>query len=718
MICLPIISLTGCASLSGILPQGSSSSGNKTSEVKKEIPKPPHTLKDRFSFDISGEKDKSKSVTLSTRIKSVSVTDSDIRDVIRALFKNSDINVIIDKDVGGIISFSYKDMTLEEILESALASKGYVYTIYKDYIRIGKKGTRVFTLNLSADGEESVWESIEEELDDIKGEDGELVINPNAGTIMVTDTLENLNRIESYIDMIEEAMLRQVLIETKIIEVTLSDNFKYGIDYSLFPDTLGLSVTGTLDSGAALLQSLSPKDGSFRFGVTKSDKFSALIDILRTQGQVNVLSSPRIVAMNNMKASINIGEQVPVIERNVIDSGGGIRTEFDVRFEQAGIKLDVVPKIGASGEMTINVEPTITEQTGTVTTPDGLQTEPILNVRESSSTIRVRDNESIVIGGFIQNRKSEDVSKVPLLGDVPLIGTLFRNTDQKVNRVELLIVLSPRILNNKINAEMLEESLDRIKKATHAYSPGIIKRIDKEDFTRGFLDDYKDNISLDNKTEINGSRLINLSDINRAGNVSRDGMARLYLRKGSDNIKKGLYEKAINDLERSLFFSSLNGEAYLRLIAIYESIGNRGKSRELLERYLRLKVYSADIYNALAVMYSDAGDNKLGAKLLETAVEKSPREPSLYNNLGVIYKRMGKLKMAEEAFKRSLAGAPAMKEALYNLALVNEEMGLYEEALKMFHRFLDSLPPDKRRSSIEVELHFRGLERYINNISG
>jgi len=674
----------------------------KRQEMEMITPPPEHRLQEMVAYDSTGRVGESKRPGLSTVIDSFVVDDDEIRDVIKTLFRDSDLHYVIGEEVKGRVSLHYKNMSAEEILDAMLSTKGYLYTINRDYIRIGRVGTRVFTLNLHEGDKESVWSNIEDELNKIKSDEGVLILNPGAGTIMATDTYESLTRIESYIDMIEEALLRQVLIETKIIEVTLSDTFKFGVDYSIFPDSLGISATGTLNGGAALLQALSPQDGAVQLGISESGNYSTLVDILQTQGQVNVLSSPRIVALNNMTATINIAEQIPVIERSIIDSGGGIRTEFEIRFEDAGITLDVTPKIGVSGEMIIKVNPKITEQTGTITTPDGLQTEPILNVRESTNTVKVRDGESIIIGGFIQNRKTEELSQVPYLGEIPILGKLFEKVDQQMNKVELIVVLTPRLLNSRVNNRFYRRGVERVIKLMRPYDRGILKGERQDDITEGFLAE-REHISVVG------------TEIGRGGGrrgITKNGMAYHYLRKGNEALEGGLYEAAVKALESSLSFSRLDGEAYFKLALLYELMGNNPRSVEMVEKYLAYGAVEPSYVNALAMLYSSEGDNALATKLLKAALMEVPDSAVLNNNLGVIYIRRGDYDVAREMFEASLAsdGGGEFKEGIYNLAITLEREGRIGEAVDCYRQYLQIAAREEgRHSNRQLERHLERL---------
>ena len=204
LVTVSLFLLNSCASVSIVPPSSASSLKTEKREADRaqKLSPPKLRLKGMIAYNFSGGRKREAPLDLSTKIKSIVVKESDVKEVVNILFKESDLNVVFGEGVKGVVNLSYKNMTVEEILESMLSSNGYLYTINKDYIWIGRIGTKVFTLNLAPDGEVNVWQSIEEELDKLKTQEGRIIINPNAGTIMVTDNYDSLSRIEAYIDMV------------------------------------------------------------------------------------------------------------------------------------------------------------------------------------------------------------------------------------------------------------------------------------------------------------------------------------------------------------------------------------------------------------------------------------------------------------------------------------------------------------------------------------
>ena len=317
--------------------------------------------------------------------------------------------------------------------------------------------------------EKTTWTRVDE-----KGK--KLIINKSTGTIMVTDYPVHLNKVASYLETVEGSSHRQVSIQAKIMEVILSDDHKEGINWQVieglprsinvawglsdktktkgFPGSTTGYLSGTSSSGGTSASAIdipgalkiAPYGGIFALGAAGSEV--ALADIMQAialQGDVKILSSPTISTLNNQKAVIRVGNQ------NVFFITGAVATQTTVtQFIQPmtidiGIVLDVTPQIAEDGTIIMNIHPSITDQTGSVTAPDGKSTFPLLSVRETDTTLRVRDGQTIIIAGLMQEKTLENYTGFPVLDSIPLLGGLFRyKTGTKTNS-ELVIMITPTL---------------------------------------------------------------------------------------------------------------------------------------------------------------------------------------------------------------------------------------------------------------------------------
>lgn len=294
-----------------------------------------------------------------------------------------------------------------------------------------------------------------------------LVVNRLTGTIMVTATRKNLQNIESYLDTLRKTLNRQVLVEARIIEVHLTDNLKFGIDWSFIANIKGF---GQLAGGygpvvaSSIQAAVDNAADSFRIGaVTSGDKgsISGLLTALKTQGEVKTLSNPRVNVMNGQTALLSVGRNTNYIAKvtstTTTTAGSAPTVTYSVETGNVldGVMLGLVPYINKKGEISLTVTPIVSHLVELAdATVGGDPTNqikikvPTVDLRELSTTIKVRNGEIIVIGGLIQNKQDHKDYKVPLLGDIPWLGALFTRKDNEDKRTELVVVLQPHLVNN------------------------------------------------------------------------------------------------------------------------------------------------------------------------------------------------------------------------------------------------------------------------------
>jgi MSHA type pilus biogenesis protein MshL len=270
----------------------------------------------------------------------------------------------------------------------------------------------------------------------LKSANGRVILNRLAGLIFATDFPRNLDAIRIFLETVESAVHRQVVIEARIVEVKLNQDSQSGVNWTAVLGNV-LHVEQALGTGAA-----------FQIGVTHGD-FNALLTALSTVGNVNVLSSPTVSTLNNQPAVIRVGTQdVFFTTTTQVDPRTGtiVQTAVTPSAINEGIVLDVTPQISDDGIITMNIHPTITERTGQATSPRG-DTVPIVDVRETDTVVRIQEGQTVMIAGLISDRQLETVNKVPFLGDVPIVGGLFRRTSKENRKTDLVILMTPRVLN-------------------------------------------------------------------------------------------------------------------------------------------------------------------------------------------------------------------------------------------------------------------------------
>lgn len=299
-----------------------------------------------------------------------------------------------------------------------------------------------------------IWTAIGTSLAGMKSPDGVLQVSRSSGAIYMADTPARLQSMVAYLDAIKESLHRQVLIDAKIMEVRLSDQFQFGIDWDYFTSTL-LSKTGDIQFTTDFATG---RSGFFTMqfsGDTGRDVVSGFLEALSTQGDVTVLSNPHLAVMNGQSALMTVGFQFPYgditgvdrdSETNIITYGTSIKRAI------LGLQMGVTPQISSEGLVTLHIVPTITRIQGqeAVEIPTSESTtqtvnNPIIDLQELATTVRVRSGQTVVLAGLISKTNSMDHKGVPWLSRAPLFGGLFKGINDQRDSRELVIVMTPYV---------------------------------------------------------------------------------------------------------------------------------------------------------------------------------------------------------------------------------------------------------------------------------
>ena len=417
----------------------------------------------------------------------VNFRDADLRLALVTLAQANGLNLVMPPDVSGTVTIDLNNVTLPQALDAILLPRGMQYTIVENILQADRiqMETRQFTFDyittqrtlsrslsasstaggggggfagisgggpvgggggggggsssasLSGSEQTNLLQDVQTGLDALKSAAGKIIFNRMAGIIFATDFPRNLDAIQLFLEAIQNSVHRQVVIEAKVIEVKLNNDLQVGVNWN-----------AVLGNAMRLEQPLGLGSGSIQVGATIGD-FNAVLTALAAQGTVDILSSPTISTLNNQPAIIRVGTQdVFFTTTTQVDPRTGtiIQTATTPSTINEGIVLDVTPQISDDGIIMMNIHPTITERTGQATSPRG-DSVPIVDVRETDTVVRVRQGETVFIGGLISDRKLETVNKVPLLGDIPFLGNVFRRTSRENRKTDLVILLTPRILD-------------------------------------------------------------------------------------------------------------------------------------------------------------------------------------------------------------------------------------------------------------------------------
>ena len=269
-----------------------------------------------------------------------------------------------------------------------------------------------------------------------------IVADEETNALLITTFVRNFPAVEELVKQLD-ILLPQVLIEAQIIEVTLDDDSVFGVEWMWEQRTTLDDKTyqqeGATDFG------LADEVFGLKYGILSS-KLNAMLHALTKDTKVNILSTPRIMTKNNQEAIINVGQAVPFLVSTQETATGGILTSTD--FRDVGVILTVTPRINRSGTVSLDVNQQINSLVEFT-----LFDAPIISTREASAFVTIKDKQTMVIGGMIKDDKTETVHKTPILGDIPLLGKLFRRADTRVEKTELMVFITPHVVYTDADAD-------------------------------------------------------------------------------------------------------------------------------------------------------------------------------------------------------------------------------------------------------------------------
>ena len=494
----------------------------------------------------------------------LNVSNAPAAQVFLAIVSGTRYSMIVHPDVREAISVNLKDVTVPDALDTLRELYGYDFRVQGNRITVlpVTLQTRVFKVNylqatragrsdvrvssgsitdaptspgaapggaiggapaqrltestrITTTSDSNFWGDIVKSVQAIVGTaDGRnVVVNSQSGVIVVRALPAELRSVESFLKAMQLIVERQVVLEAKIIDVTLREGFEAGVNWAAFrdgntraaggvvrpgssigntgplstPTTLrpdgaidpASAFTATLGAAASLATGATAPGAVFGLALQTSD-FAALITFLETQGSVNVLSSPRVAAINNQKAVLKVGQDdffVTNISATSTSTGAGTVTTPTITVQPffSGVALDVTPQIDDSNNIILHVHPQVSrvvEQTKVVDLGTlGVFTLPLASssVNETDTIVRVQDGNIVAIGGLMRQETLTAGSQVPGLGDVPGLGQLFQQRNRRTTKSEIVILLKPTIVHSD---RAWQDDLSQTRERLRALQPG------------------------------------------------------------------------------------------------------------------------------------------------------------------------------------------------------------------------------------------------------
>jgi len=308
--------------------------------------------------------------------------------------------------------------------------------------------------------------------------EGKVLYGNEPNSILVIDYPENLKRIEEYLKMIDVPP-RQVVIEARVVEVKLQGEHSLGINWQLFAEKHGLEMgqfrIGSSEGGP-LEQMIPYKSTYYPPGSTQSEdmeepftvtvfdeNINVVLKALANSLKTNILSAPRVTTVNNRPAEIKIVKKLPWAEPEVEMTEQGITVTWKINFEEVGIVLKVTPTITEDGRIAMELKPEVSEHVGDykLTVIQGTTqipyTVPIIDTRSADTKVVIGNGQTLIIGGLIKEKNTQGETKVPLLGDIPGLGWLFKSRKKTKDKTELLIFVSPTVVTPQVVKKMEKE---------------------------------------------------------------------------------------------------------------------------------------------------------------------------------------------------------------------------------------------------------------------
>ncbi|GAA6153404.1 pilus (MSHA type) biogenesis protein MshL [Pseudoteredinibacter isoporae] len=455
----------------------------------------------------------------------LSVEGADAKAFFSSLVSGTGTNIVVHPKVSGRISLNLNNVSVSEVLDVVRDIYGYeyrknqsIYTIFPaslqtqvftvDYLDVDRRGvsdTSVIVSKIKSQsqnntvnnggnnnsGQEEVsgarvktkthndfWQSLEHSIRSIVGagsvgpggEDSgrSVMVNPQGGMVVVKALPTELALVREFLERSQLSVKRQVILETKILEVQLNDSYSAGINWNAINGQLLLANNVSTIGSNFSIEEYSEGVGEVFSSVVGISDISKLLDLLQTQGSVQVLSSPRVSTVNNQKAVIRVGSDeffvTGVSNSTTSNAASTINTpNLELSSFFSGIALDVTPQIAEDGDVILHVHPvvsSVTDQTKNITVGDQQFSLPLAlrEVRESDSIVRAKHGQVVVLGGLMKEDLVDSRGKRPVLGDVPIVDTLFKTKNYNRVKAELVILMKPIVVDDKTWAEEIQRS--------------------------------------------------------------------------------------------------------------------------------------------------------------------------------------------------------------------------------------------------------------------
>jgi type IV pilus assembly protein PilQ len=427
---------------------------------------------DEVFLDLPGGDDASTVVAGDSETISVDFPEEDVRDIIRSVAELYELNVVIPDSLAGSVSIKLRDVTWTQVFDVVLEPMNYTYIVEGNIVKIKSQDelavepvdTRVFIVDFAKASE--IRGSIEPLVDAASG--GKIQVDVRSNALVITERPSRMNDIQEIIETLDRPT-EQVMIESKFIEVMDGEEENLGINweslngwglqaeaptrvytrsrgYTTETEVVNDLITQT-PSGTFVYEEPINEVERFDSAVFSTDAFRAVLSALETSSEIELVSNPTVVTMNNSPATINIGEEYPIPSYTYNDERGTFEVS-NFEYKNIGINMEVTPQINSAGFINLNIKPEISSRQGTVQFGGASGAAiPIISTRKTVSTVSIKSGYTLAIGGLIEQKTDNSDTSVPVLGSIPYLGRLFSSESKTTERQNLIVFITAKILS-------------------------------------------------------------------------------------------------------------------------------------------------------------------------------------------------------------------------------------------------------------------------------
>jgi type IV pilus secretin PilQ/predicted competence protein len=388
------------------------------------------------------------------RLVTLDAEEAALPSVLKILAEKGDLNIITGPGVSaGRITIHMKNVPIEQAVNLVVRAAGLAYERIGNSILVADPKSLTEETGLSSYVVNLQFADATEVMAALKGLKAEITVDKGGNRLIVTTSPRIISEIQSIVTRLDVPS-RQVMLEARIVEVSTDALKRLGIDWDQIMSKSTMFIEGNYDSiigsgdlldRKAMFPNTPGTSDIFKLKNFSREAlfFNVRLDLLIRDGNARVLANPKLVTLNGREASMLVGSRIPYVISQTVFSGGGAAPTQSIQREEVGVKLRITPLINADGYITTTIAPEVSSVTGFTGENSDL---PIVATRQASTTVRLKDGDSVIIGGLLSEERTTNVTKVPILGDIPGIGYFFQHQTIVSGKKDLVIEVTPRIM--------------------------------------------------------------------------------------------------------------------------------------------------------------------------------------------------------------------------------------------------------------------------------